>query len=304
MAELKNEFSWSKSRDELFRECQRKYYYNYYGYWDGWKDHAEPKIKKLYILKNLQTGKMWLGSLVHTTIEDVLKKVYLNRTISKEEAVKNLTNQMYTEYKDSEARRYKINPKKFRGLFEHHYGIRVRNETWRRLRSSAIVCVENFFKSRIFEQANILPKKFWLPIEDFSRFQFEETKIYVKLDFALKTDDQIIIVDWKTGEKEDVDLTIQMGCYFLYAQSKWEYEPSSIEAVEVNLNRSNGPIEKHHKMVEAKIDWLKHYIRNSILGMKMALRDPNGNLAIEEDFVKTDSEETCKWCNFKEVCNF
>ena len=32
MTEIRNEFSWSKSRHENFQTCPRQYYLNYYGY--------------------------------------------------------------------------------------------------------------------------------------------------------------------------------------------------------------------------------------------------------------------------------
>ena len=33
MADLVNEFSWSRSRDATFQDCRRKYYLHYYGSW-------------------------------------------------------------------------------------------------------------------------------------------------------------------------------------------------------------------------------------------------------------------------------
>jgi hypothetical protein len=32
MTEIKNEISWSKTRDEVFRTCPRQYWFAYYGY--------------------------------------------------------------------------------------------------------------------------------------------------------------------------------------------------------------------------------------------------------------------------------
>ena len=32
MTEIRNEFSWSKSRHENFQTCPSQYYLNYYGY--------------------------------------------------------------------------------------------------------------------------------------------------------------------------------------------------------------------------------------------------------------------------------
>jgi len=35
MATFKNEFSWSKTRDEVFKTCPRQYWFAYYGFWNG-----------------------------------------------------------------------------------------------------------------------------------------------------------------------------------------------------------------------------------------------------------------------------
>ena len=44
MADLVNEFSWSRSRDHTFQDCRRKYFYHYYGAWGGWDASAPPEI--------------------------------------------------------------------------------------------------------------------------------------------------------------------------------------------------------------------------------------------------------------------
>ncbi len=76
MSDFKNEFSWSVSRDSLFKECRRKYYYNYYGSWGGWdKNHRDKTTRILYVLKSLQNRWQWKGSTVHHEIEKVLKEL-------------------------------------------------------------------------------------------------------------------------------------------------------------------------------------------------------------------------------------
>ena len=77
MADFKNEFSWSKSRDSLFSECRRKYYFNHYGFWGGWKIDAPKEVRELYILKNLISKEMWVGQVVHKIIENVLSQLKL-----------------------------------------------------------------------------------------------------------------------------------------------------------------------------------------------------------------------------------
>lgn len=75
MASFKNTFSWSASRDRLFRSCHRAYYYNYYGYWNGWDYKADPKTKLIYKLKKLQSTTLWAGSTVHDILQDILTMI-------------------------------------------------------------------------------------------------------------------------------------------------------------------------------------------------------------------------------------
>ena len=75
MASFKNTFSWSASRDRLFRSCHRAYYYNYYGYWNGWSYDADPKTKLIYKLKKLQSTTLWAGSTVHDILQDILTMI-------------------------------------------------------------------------------------------------------------------------------------------------------------------------------------------------------------------------------------
>ena len=65
MAELANEFSWSRSRDATFQDCRRKYFYQYYGAWGGWDPGAPPDVRRLYILKQLSSRQQWAGRIVH-----------------------------------------------------------------------------------------------------------------------------------------------------------------------------------------------------------------------------------------------
>ena len=64
MAELANEFSWSRSRDASFHECRRRYFYQYYG--DSFKVEGPPG-----------SGKMMNLYQVSTEIADRLTSIFL-----------------------------------------------------------------------------------------------------------------------------------------------------------------------------------------------------------------------------------
>jgi hypothetical protein len=50
--------------------------------------------------------------------------------------------------------------------------------------------------------------------------------------------------------------------------------------------------------VERTVD----FIRGSIADMKRMLRDPENNVAVEEDFPRVNDVRICRRCNFFRVC--
>src|SRR5512141_1428773 len=72
MADIQNEFTWSKSRHEKLKECPRAYYLHYYGSWGGWDAAAPAATRELYVLKQLSSRWQWAGSLVHDAVEKAL----------------------------------------------------------------------------------------------------------------------------------------------------------------------------------------------------------------------------------------
>jgi hypothetical protein len=296
---LVNEFSWSKSRDELFRECRRKYYYDKYGSWGGWERGAEPRPRALYVAKNLKSRHMWLGEVVHSSVEDILNALRTGRKIGGELVLTRLTDRMRREFRESRDGRYRERPKRCLGLFEHEYEVSVDDETWFNLHEKARSCVLYFLESDILRDIETIPADRWLALETLADTSFEGDTVYLKMDYAARTAPGVMIVDWKTGEKPDVDANVQLSCYGLYAVTVWNTKPGDVETVEYNLATR---AERRRRLLPADIDWIKHYIRASTAAMKELLVDPQRNIAVEEDFPFTDNELTCRWCNFRKWC--
>ena len=335
MSEFKNNFSWSKSRDETFKSCKRKYYYNYYGSWGGWNLDSDKKTRQLYVLKNLQSRYMWLGSVVHEYIEVILKralsghdanlyKLFANMRHAMQRDIENSGKQLYNRYPKINGRAY--------GLIEHEYAIPVQSEEWKDILDSAEKCITNFYNSDTFRYINSVEKTSWLPIEAMRTFNFEGTEIYVIIDFALKgirkkpcgdkfrslklsdyntktqsftseydsySDENLIIFDWKTGKIRFDEMDVQLACYSLYSQEKWKVSPENIICKKYNVM-----IDKvdDYEINEDVIEKVKEHMRLSIAEMKDLLSDKNKNLAVEEDFEPAEDENRCRMCNFRKIC--
>ncbi|OIO37642.1 MAG: hypothetical protein AUJ72_04140 [Candidatus Omnitrophica bacterium CG1_02_46_14] len=300
---IENNFSWSKSRDEEFRECQRKYFYNRYASWGGWDKDAPKEARMAYVLKNLKNRWAWKGETVHHLIEEVLKSLKNGREgISEEAALLRLTQIMRQDYKSSKAKKNWENPKNNLGLFEHEYEKEVTDAVWKEIHDTSAQCLKNFYTSSFFKELTEDDKKSWLVIEDLEEFEFEGAKIFVKLDFARKKNGKIEIYDWKTGKDDGVAAAVQIGAYVIYAMRKWKVPASDIRAFLFNLTNPS-PKASEQAVNDALIEETSATILASIRQMRELLSDPVKNVPKpRENFSFTENTRLCNYCNFYKIC--
>ncbi|MEW6364145.1 MAG: PD-(D/E)XK nuclease family protein [Acidobacteriota bacterium] len=300
MSTIENTFSWSKSRDEVFRECLRKYYFHYYGYWSGWDASASARARQIYLLKQLKSRHMWAGGRVHTCVKDILQAVRSRRRLpTADEAAKNMLARMRQDYRESRDRKYREDPKGFCGLFEHEYEITLPDEAWKETAANAEACVRNFYQSDAFSMVQSLPPAGWLDLEKLSSFRLDGVTVWVQLDLAFRDGEQILIYDWKTGSSESGENELQLACYIFYAVETWKTAPEQVTAVALYLADNQAT---PRQMTQADLESMREYIRDSIDEMRFPLLDPEKNIAEEDAFDFAEDEEPCRRCNYRKVC--
>jgi hypothetical protein len=300
MSELKNEFAWSKTRDEIFKTCPRQYWFSYYGYWNGWLESAPERTRQIYVLKNLKNRQMWAGEKVHECIQRSLNNIRRGiKVIPVDEIVSITLDQMRAEFRSSKSKNYWKNPKSC-GLFEHEYEVEVSDEEWKEVASNVETCLRNFYASDIYDGLKSHRKEGWLEVEEFSSFFLDRTKINLVIDCAIREGEGIYIYDWKTGKSLSEEISIQLGCYALYAMEKWKVSPESLSIIEYNLSigKSNW-----FSVGQEEMKGMRGYINGSIKDMQSLLADASNNLAMEEDrFSKVEDEHIISRCHYKKVC--
>jgi len=300
MVTFKNEFSWSKTRDEIFKSCPRQYWFTYYGFWNGWLKDASERTRKIYVLKNLKNRQAWAGEKIHNSIHRSISNIRRGiKVLSVEEIISITLNQMRNEFRSSRSKNYWKNPKTC-ALYEHEYGIEVTDQQWKEMAQNVETCLKNFYASDIYASLKSQGKEGWLEAEEFSYFQLDNIKINVIIDCAVKEGKGIIIYDWKTGKALSEDLSVQLGCYSFYAMEKWDLPPDSLTVVEYNLffNKANS-----FSVTQGEIEGIKGYIQGSVKDMQSLLKDPENNIPLpEEQFTKVEDEQVIGRCNFRKVC--
>jgi CRISPR/Cas system-associated exonuclease Cas4 (RecB family) len=300
MTELKNEFSWSKTRDEVFRTCLRQYWFSYYGYWNGWLEDASEITRQIYILKNLRNRHIWAGEKVHECIQRSLNNIRRGvKVLSVDEIVSITLDQMRAEFRSSRAKNYLKNPKSC-ALFEHEYGMEVTNDQWKEMAGNVETCLRNFYASDIYYGLKSHRKEGWLEVEEFSSFHLDNIKINLAIDCAIKEGDDILIYDWKTGKSIPEDLSIQLCCYALYAIEKWNVFPQSLRIIEYNLSFNKAT---EFSVSHGETENIKGYIKGSIKDMQSLLTDVWNNVPLKgEEFGKVEDHRVSLRCNFRKVC--
>jgi len=299
MTTFKNEFSWSFSRNDIFRKCRRMYYFQYYGFWGGWDFAADKRTRTIYILKQLQNRQMWAGSKVHECIKNTLNEIKSGiGKIDIEQKIENTLDLMRKEFLSSKNKKYLMDPKTC-ALYEHEYGLDVSQEEWQSNAENVVECLTKFFKSDIYEEISKLSDNQWFELEQFPFFYLKDYKIYASLDFAFRRNDEAIIYDWKTGREDPEKDKFQLACYGLFAIHKWNIEPKNVKLVDFYLSSGN---QNELCLEDFKKDEIQDRIVNSIDKMIDMLDDPQENIAMEDRFPFTENEQICNYCNFNKIC--
>jgi PD-(D/E)XK nuclease superfamily protein len=305
MADLQNEFSWSKSRHEKFAGCRRAYFDTYYGSWGGWEAAHGSGVRELYVLKKLSSRWQWAGSVVHASLKQLLSAARATGTFwSLEKLLERTRARARAEWATSREKSYWREASRIVGLVEHEYGEPVPDADWKRLYEETIEGgLRRFWASQTFDEIRRTPRDRWLTVDELDSWIFEGSKIWVAIDFAYRdADGRVQVLDWKTGRERGVD-HVQVGIYALYAQRKWGVPPDGVVGGLVYLAGEGDAAERVSVAADpAALEACQATMRGSIAEMRAALVDPARNVARLEAFPMVEDREVCRRCPFRRPC--
>lgn len=296
MPDIQNELSWSVSRGRMLGKCHRMYFFHYYLSWGGWKRDAPALNRKAYILKQIRTIPMYVGSVCHALIADLLSKVRVGESPTVD--FKQIGRSMDKVFKESSSRRWEKYAKAGHFLEDHYYGGITpgdRKDAKQKVIDSIRVFMESPIYSVLSDQSK--PKE-WLVIDDpdsVPSFRIADIKVFAALDLAVKMGGKYHVFDWKTGSMDEAERE-QLSCYALFAAATWgcqaqelalhavDLYPSflrrSYSSSDVGLSNARSAIIQNYRLME-RLHAVSHF---------------------HEPFLKTNDPSICKWCNFQEIC--
>lgn len=307
--ERENEFSWSKSRHNKFNGCLRDYYYHYYASWGGYYWEEAPRTRELYMMKNLSSIPMWIGENVHWHINWILNRLFKSKSpVSIEGALNRLHKNMEIDWHISKTGHYLGEPGKVPGLVEHYYDELSSDKGFDEAYELAERSLMNFYKKSIYNQLLEKPSIELLAAEEFEYSDIRGIKVWVVCDVVLLWDGCFYIIDWKTGKTINKEgLEFQLAIYAIHLLNKIYQQNDlklNLEDIQVVSSHLFVGEEYTHSIEEDKLKIGDEKIVSSANKMKALLRNPEENIAFEEDFPMTKNTDLCIKCNFRKACEF
>ncbi|WP_054948782.1 RecB family exonuclease [Numidum massiliense] len=298
------EWSFSQSREQMFQECLRKYYYHYYASHNGWLvELATPLQMKAYRLKQMTNLYLLFGTAVHRACEHVIDQWVTHNVLptltTLHDGVRLMLNRAYVQSLDQQL--WKKQPKRQNMLVEMYYDGGIRQEKIDRIKERQHSCLENLLASRTLSELTKSNEMKVVEREKMNTMLVDETKVYVKIDLLYRRDwENVVIVDWKTGRVNGSD-DEQLFLYALYVHENYSVPFENMELrTEYLLSGKSRSID----VTAQQIEEVKDHIKQSVAEMKGLLADEYWNRPKEmSQFTPQPSQRTCRYCNFREICD-
>jgi len=309
MSKIELTYAWSESRVKCFRECAWRYFLTYFQAWEGWLGSAPQEKQRAYMLKNMTNLPMWIGSIVHDVIEEVIT---VGRTTGQwrtlEQAQHSGVQALRKGWKQSKEKRWQGSPKKNINLSEHFYNEGIEPDRLSSFKQKVLQSLKAFYDLQIdntplFTIFKTREKSDWLTLEDFQNFQLNTgEKVAVKIDCGFRYQGRVYLLDWKTGRVSD-SVIDQLITYAMYAIKKgWANKPDDIVIIPVYLAAYSEIGEKATPHLNVTMQRMKRQasiIRSEYPMLTEAFEhkdDPSY-------FKRTDNEHACGRCSFRDICS-
>ncbi|MEY3598275.1 MAG: hypothetical protein RL521_697 [Bacteroidota bacterium] len=282
-----SELGWSVSRYDVFQSCKRKYYHQYYA------KHDEPSLRdRALLLKSMTTVPLEIGNIAHDVMESILHRLIKSSQPVDVERLEKFVHQKAQEY---------VTSKKF---LEVHYK-EQEQIAWEPIAERAFGSIKNIVTSDRFAWILELPqssKDQWM-IEPagYGETRIEGMKAYCKVDFMLPHEETIYIMDWKTGKPDPEKHRKQLIGYSLFA--KYHFDGRFAQIVPMVCYVKEGYEEVQPEITDADISAFVETVRSETAEMKSYNLDEMKNTPkMKASFAMTDNISSCRFCEYRELC--
>ncbi len=278
---------WSISRHEVFDKCKRQYFYQYYS--KHVKDVPQYKVSKL---KGLTSVPLEIGNAVHDCMEALLNRLQKSDSRIDEEK--------FFQFADGKLKEY-FATKTFIEIYYKQEDALDMDAAGEKVRA----CLSNFIDGPCYSwlcMKAMTNRTGWM-IEPpgYGETRLGGMKAYCKMDFLFPVGDEVYILDWKTGAKDQAKHSAQLMGYAAAASSNFSIPWNMIFPKIVYLYPKYDELEI--KFSESGLTGYFETIREQTEAMYALCSDVEQNVPLDiSAFEKSPSPFLCKNCRFQELC--
>ena len=307
MGELKNEFAYSWSRADAFYQCPRRFYWQHYGFWNGWEDDASKDARLAYRLKHIKSLAMLIGDVFHAVAGGALRGRAERPSGVPVKTLHDAAEQQFGEQiVASRNKAWHLNPKYNANLFEDYYGGGLTEREAREGHDALHKCIDGFAASGFGKRAFGVERSRLKMIDDPQNFDQKRAMIagvivYAPPDLLVegKDGESLHIVDWKTGRRREASLP-QLAVYGLVVS---EQRHMPIDKLTAHLVYVGQGVHEEFPNLATGIEEAKRRIDTFVSDVQDRLTDVELNLAEDIDrFPMTNDVSKCRSCKFRELC--
>jgi hypothetical protein len=293
-----NNPQWSYTRREILELCPRRYYYQYYGS-SVRTAKNDPQKHKLRFLKRIKNRNLRVGEILHLVIRTYLMELQLGNTWSLVRLLK-WARDIYRrdiEYSKSYPLGTSKEEKYTPCLLLEYYYERDDAEHLCVLAEKSMINALTIFKKReelspfftgVGTEDSIIEKS--------SCWKDNRFTIRGKIDLAYRNLDRVTVVDWKIGDNNSTEDSLQLLSYAMLAMSHFKCKPDLIDLFRVHLG-----VFSVEKFVFNEVDMMR--VKGRILQdlEKMQALEKYGRNGNAEAFTPCFQQGICILCQYQAV---
>ena len=282
------EFSWSLSRESLFRFCPRAYFYHYYGSAGGFKWFSG--VQQLYQLKKLLPLDLWINSICTDVLRFFFYENSENFNIIR--AAKRDFNQ---GARSLSLREWRDDPQQL-NLFESYYGLVEINE----LLEQGMELLEGFLgnidESGLLGYIREIPYLRKKIISFPAHTNIGRIKVWCAPVLIWQEDGLLKFLTLNNGLSNKLRAHHTAALHKIFAFNNLRIQPERV--VTLNFDLTNGETSVIPDE-EINVSKLIDYVKDSTAEMLSLLTDDN--VLQENNFSK--NIDNCTKCRFQKYCN-
>jgi hypothetical protein len=309
---------WSYSRRSDFEQCLRSYYYRHYGAARGAKRGPEtsqlslleqipetpvpgPSPERLRFLKGLSNRHLRSGEIVHLVIRGHLKALQNGDRWSVDRTL-GWARQMFRRdlaysrsfRPEAEAPAVPFPPAL---LLEFYYGLPDAESVCAVAEDRLLAALEGFVTAQEFEMFRIAASNIEANIERPFHVRDNGISLRGKLDLCARLDGRVAIIDWKTGESNGGNDSLQLLSYALGAMNAFNCGPEELDLYLAHLGDRQVV---RFPITGSAVSRAKARIAQDL--ERMQVLDEYGRSGVAEAFTPCGQSRVCALCPFQEFC--